>query len=295
MFKVQRDVLREVAKRDEKEIPSLLEKISEDKTLSGPGRGKIRYIGGYVLAKLKYRNSRVVKRSAFAPGKEEVMEECERQKILLNSLCSTEADLIDNTSDPESLLETKRKQNMSGSLCNISDQTFNFFQQLELKSRQLFTYEKLVDTKSKFFEVVKNLLLDDFHSKSSFSDLFRNLKEEDSDHDNECVFCDHCKTCKTLVYLYKEIMSLFIKVSMNQFRKDFLRALSVEKSKALRQKLKNREDKNKKTFNLKEVPNDNSVNKLASHLKIKSEMLRQPNFLEKNLHKITATRSLQCI
>ena len=287
MFKVQKDILKEVAQREEKEIPSVLEKISQDKQLSGPGRGKIRYIGGYVIAKLKYRNSRVVKRSAFAPGKEQMMGECKRRKELLNFLCSTEADLFDNTADPESLLETKRKQNLSGSLCNISDVMFDFFQVLELKSRQLFTYEKLVATKWKFFEVVKKLLIEDLDLKNSFTVLFRDFKEKDCDHAIESSepFCDSCKICSSLVYLYTEIMSIFIKFSMNQFRKDFLTALSVEKSKALRQKLKTREDKNKKSFNLKEVPNDTSLNKLASHLRIKSEIMRQPDILEKNCTK----------
>lgn len=174
---------------------------------------------------------------------------------------------------------------------------FDFFQVLELKSRQLFTYEKLVATKWKFFEVVKKLLIEDLDLKNSFTVLFRDFKEKDCDHAIESSepFCDSCKICSSLVYLYTEIMSLFIKVSMNQFRKDFLTALSVEKSKALRQKLKTREDKNKKSFNLKEVPNDTSLNKLASHLRIKSEILRQPDILEKKLHKSTTTRSLPCI
>lgn len=287
MFKVQQGVLKDVARREEKGIPSVLEKNSTDKPVSGPGRGKIRYIGGYVIAKLKYRNSRIVRHSAFAHGKGNVMEKCERQKNLLNSLCSSEMDLIDNTTDPESLLETKRKQNVSGSLCNIQDHTFDFFRELELKSRQLLTYGKLVETKSKFYEVIEKLLLEDMQSKSLFADLLRKFKDEDNDHDMLAVtpFCDQCKIYKTLDYLYTELVSLFIKVSINQFRKDFLTALSVEKSKALRQKVKEREVKKGKHFDLKTFQYDNSVNKIASHLRIKSEIMRQSETLEINCTK----------
>ena len=107
---------------------------------------------------------------------------------------------------------------------------------------------------------MKKLLIEDLDLKNSFTVLFRDFKEKDQRNDHAIEssepFCDSCKICSSLVYLYTEIMSLFIKVSMNQFRKDFLTALAVEKSKALRQKLKTREDKNKKSFNLKEVPND---------------------------------------
>ena len=53
MFKVQKDILKEVAQRGEKEILSVLEKISQDKQLSELGRGKIRYIGGYCNCKVK--------------------------------------------------------------------------------------------------------------------------------------------------------------------------------------------------------------------------------------------------
>lgn len=282
MFKVQRDVLKEVAEREVKEIPAVLKKISTDKPVSGPGRGKIRYIGGYVIAKLKYRNSRIVRRSAFAPGKGDVMEECERRKNLLNSLCSSEMDLIDSTTDPESLIETKRKQNVSGSLCNIQDDTFEFFRDLELKSRELLTYEKLVETKSKFYEVVEKLLLEDTQSKSLFANLLRKFTDEDSDHEMPEVvpFCDHCKSCKTMDCLYTELVRLFIKVSINQFRKDFLTALSVEKSKALRQKVREREVKKEKHFDVKTFQHDNSDNKIASHLRLKSEIMRQPDALE---------------
>lgn len=32
--------------------------VAHDAELSGPGRGKVRYVAGYVVAKLKYRNSK---------------------------------------------------------------------------------------------------------------------------------------------------------------------------------------------------------------------------------------------
>ena len=62
---------------------------------------------------------------------------------LLESLCVTYAEISQTTTDPESLFETQRKQNLTEGLCNVSDETFNFFMYLERISRELLTYETL--------------------------------------------------------------------------------------------------------------------------------------------------------
>ena len=51
--------------------PSFLHVIDTDTELIGSGRGKVRYVGGYVVAKLKYRNSKHLSSNIFAPGKQE--------------------------------------------------------------------------------------------------------------------------------------------------------------------------------------------------------------------------------
>jgi hypothetical protein len=68
---IQKDILTEIDERIDKETVQLLDKISLDETLSASGRGKIRYIGGYVVAKLKYRNSKLLRNCLFAPGKDQ--------------------------------------------------------------------------------------------------------------------------------------------------------------------------------------------------------------------------------
>jgi hypothetical protein len=78
---------------------------------------------------------------------------------------------------------------------------------------------------------------------------------------------------------------LFIKVSINQFRKDFLTALAVEKTKTLRKKLKEREAKKEKQFDVKGFQYDSSENKIVSHLRMKSEIMKRSDALETNCTK----------
>jgi hypothetical protein len=59
---IQRDIIEHVDNRSDKEIVGTLKKIPIAENLSGPARGKIRYVG-FVIAKLKYRNSRAIRSS----------------------------------------------------------------------------------------------------------------------------------------------------------------------------------------------------------------------------------------
>ena len=62
VFLIQRDIIEHVDNRSDKEIVGTLKKIPIAENLSGPARGKIRFVG-FVIAKLKYRNSRAIRSS----------------------------------------------------------------------------------------------------------------------------------------------------------------------------------------------------------------------------------------
>jgi hypothetical protein len=49
--------------------------------LGGPARGKIRYIGGYTIAKLKFRNSRIIQNSLYVKGKEDTLKVAKKQRL----------------------------------------------------------------------------------------------------------------------------------------------------------------------------------------------------------------------
>jgi ATP-dependent DNA helicase PIF1 len=278
MFYIQKQILLEVNSRTAKTIPDMLPKIAADSVLSGPGRGKIRYISGYVVAKIKYRNSKLLRNNLFKPGKEQVINSAQLNINLLDRLCTTDADIDDTCSDPHSLLETKRKQNASASLCTVTDNTFDFFKELELKTRTLLTYQNLQEQSSNMYSFVESNCIADATCLTSFASLFDCVLNEEMEEKEP-----HMYTAVTS--LHNKVICLFVKVSVCQFRRDFLTALKVEKGKALRQKIKTKMLSKPKCLNMSFIEKDQSKGKDVSHLRLKSELLVNPQFLHQNLSK----------
>ena len=287
-FNLQFIELEEVNNRSEKALPSVLEKISLEQDLATSGRGKIRYVAGYVVAKLKYRNSKVLRNSLFAPGKEKIINRAKTINEILDSFCITYADLVETTSDPESLLETQRKQNRAEALCNITDNCFHFFQKLEEHCRELLTYENLFDNRSDMYTVVESKILhSSAHEKLFLQNLVgkfyceeHGISDAELDKSHLCE-TDDCYICELIRTIFQSIICLFVKVSMAQFRRDYLSALKVYKSKALRKKVMEKSKAKTKQLDLQFLREDKSENKEAFHLRLKSELMQGSTALDK--------------
>ncbi|KAK3100053.1 hypothetical protein FSP39_013962 [Pinctada imbricata] len=283
MFKVQKDILREINDRSTKEVTDILPRIDVNLEISGPGRGKIRYIAGYVVAKLKYRNARTLRNSLFVMDKTREVSQGEMKMKLLESLSATDCELSDSV-DPESLIETRRRQNIAGSLTNVTEEAYQFFTQLEQSTRKHLTYVNLYEQKSEFFTAVETAVLNDNYLFTSLSSLFTDelIQGHGSDHSNTniCDSSSRCNICKAIRDLHSNIMSLFVKVSVSQFRRDFLSALRVEKGKALRERVSIRkEKKSSKIFDFEFIKKDFTEEKMTSHLRLQSELKANPKYL----------------
>ncbi|XP_070573995.1 uncharacterized protein [Ptychodera flava] len=105
---------------------------TEKKTFKGSvaGRGKIRYIGGWCLATLRYRKKQNVLQKLYKKKHEKEVERLDMQVKYLEHLVATE-DSLQSSAEKETLLETKRKQNVRGGLVNITDSAFHFFEKLD--------------------------------------------------------------------------------------------------------------------------------------------------------------------
>ena len=57
------------------------EKVPLEDELGGFARGKIRYIGGYTIAKLKFINSRIIQNSLYVKGKEDTLKVAKKQRL----------------------------------------------------------------------------------------------------------------------------------------------------------------------------------------------------------------------
>ena len=103
---MQKDILRE-SNNSSKVIPNVLPRIDVNAEVSGPGGGKIRYIGGYVVAELKYRNAKKLRNVLFVMSRVDEINQSESKKILLDSLGAYN---LCESEDPESLIDTRRRQ-----------------------------------------------------------------------------------------------------------------------------------------------------------------------------------------
>lgn len=266
--------------------PEPLRKPSVDKELDAAGKGKIRYISGYVIAKLKYNLSKKIRNSLFVKSKESELLNYQKQMDLLNSLCSSYAELTETCTDLSTLQEIKRKQNQREGLTNISDTTFGFFERLEIECREKLTHANLVAKGKSLYNDILNTILNQSNlfeawttclTKSATSHI---SKSENGDESNVSDLLTVMVTSvENYVLLFNYVVTLFLKVSLSQFRRDYLAHLKIEKGKALRKKVTEKSIKsNLKRFDINFYSEDKSKNKEASVCRMKSELLQNPNF-----------------
>lgn len=118
--------------------------------------------------------------------------------------------------------------------------------------------------------------------------------EERNVPDSACIssICDELVQKTTdLCFWFNRIVSLFVAVSVGQFRKDYLTSVRREETKALRKRVLEKSKKTQHKIYFSFICQDSSENKLASHLKLKSECLLNAkfymNFTKKELHFLT--------
>ena len=96
-------------------------------TESEGGRGKIRYIAGWCIHKLKQNRKRKLVQNLYNRKKVMLVEQLIIEKTMLEHLEVSEHELLETSSDLQSLQEIIRKQNTRRGLTNVSDICFNFF------------------------------------------------------------------------------------------------------------------------------------------------------------------------
>lgn len=237
-----------------------------------------------MIAKIKHNLSIKIRNSLFAEGLELYLTKLQNQMNILNSLCTSFADLKDSCKDADTLLETKRKQNEREGLTNVTDMIFEFFIKLEELCRKMLSHCNLVDYGKVLYrhvldELLKNSALFEFWVETLTNNFEVNYNSSDNDDDIDSILNSVLTSCENYLELYKEVVQLFLKVSYSQFRRDYLTYLKIEKGKALRKKVMDKSKKTVKTFNMQFLKDDTSKDKLSSHLRLKSEIMQNNQFL----------------
>jgi hypothetical protein len=257
VFDIQRECFMKLSEQLKCVKLNPIKQISN--TLSPCARGKVRYVGGYVIAKLKYRTALKIRNLLFVPGKEIELEKMQQHLQILNSLCICYDELKDITNDPESLEEIKRKQNDRESLTNITDEVYDFFVKLENRSRQNLNHENLINHGKHLHSYVQTEIKADIELYEFWLLCFSTRLEFPS---TEMDMIDNTMTeisnvlqaivtkCESHVELYNSVIDLFLCVSLSQFRRDYLAYIRQEKGKALRKKIMEKSKCKVKKFDL---------------------------------------------
>ena len=247
---------------------------------------KIRYVGGYVVAKIKYNISKRLKDVLFAKGKEKIVQHLKYKMHCVNSLTISHEEISNTTSDPDTLIEIARKQNAREGLTNITDKAFDFFLRLEdicrdrlsqinleEKGKNLFsfTYAEIC-AETVLFTMWINLISE--CALSAVVEKDSNLTPEGEDvhvvHKTLDFLITSCENCTEL---FNSVVELFLKVSFSQFRRNFLTFYKKEKIKALRKRVQARKAiSGKADMNLKSIQEDQSNRKTVSHYRLKSAL-----------------------
>lgn len=96
--------------------------------------GKISNIGGYCVLRLKSEKRKKLSTCIFNPKKRTEFEQLQTEFKTLENMEETYHVLYETSIYPETLQETKHKQNIVGGLTNISDKAYEFFVLLESTS-----------------------------------------------------------------------------------------------------------------------------------------------------------------
>lgn len=287
MFNLERSFFTELSTYLELSEPEPFQKLPEN--IDSAGNAKLRYVSGYVLAKLKYNLSKKIRNCLYVKGKEVDLSNYQCEMNILISLCSSYDELIASTKNPDTLSEVKRKQNERESLTNISDFTFEFFKTLELFCRERLTHKRLVDMGQFLFRVVKDEVITDYELFQAWVNCVTNSRplcqiERNNDDISE-ILDDIVMSCDSYIVLFQCAVILYLKVSFSQFRKTYLTYLKKEKGIALRKKVMKKTKQMPKSFNITFFNEDNSSNKEVSMLRLKSELMQNRIFL--NEHSFT--------
>jgi hypothetical protein len=179
-------------------------------------------------------------------------------------MCISYGDLQLTTDDPSSLEEIRRKQNLSESLTNISDDAFDFFSYLEVLCRTELDHSNIVEYGKDLYAQVRKHLLTDSVLFQKWLTLFKVSTKAEYAETSESVddiLCGMIDICISNIEIFDEVVTMFLKVAFSQFRRDYLSYIKKEKGKALRKKVTERFNKCSKAIDMQFLREDKSVGK----------------------------------
>ena len=206
------------------------ERHVQQRAVTTESYGKVRYVGGYCVSSLRQYYRRIRATNCYKSGVDDQNKynNAVSKMSILEGFAVHEHILELHTAFPESLIETASRQNITRGLTNITDQLFTFFISLCKKCLSLLVDRNLNIYAKEFFNRIMDCIVDDSLLYEEFVKCIETITQKMT-HDESGVMEDLIDSVCAAEQLYKEIVKKFLMVMMNQFMRDFLQSLAVEK------------------------------------------------------------------
>lgn len=261
-------------------------KTSCDICISDFAHGKIRYVGGRAVAKVKYHNTNLVRNDLRNFG--QIYNQQAKVKVsLLQTTIVSQAD-VECSKYSRSIIDVKRKQNLSCGLTNISDNTFEFFLELEKIRIPLYSEDQLRIHGQNMLQHIHSTVLKNEKLFSLWTSLFSKLQTSmftlDSDSDDcSLIVSDMIDGASAIVCLFEDIVQSYLRVTDSEYRKKLLEDIGQKKSMELRKKVLTKGKAQTSTTNtdisIDALLKTTCSNREAYHLKLKAALLENSGIL----------------
>ena len=231
--------------------------------------GKVRYVGGWVIAKLIQANRKYINTNISSTNMLVKSEMNELIKLLESLLMHSST--VHNKSEYLGSLEfTDLKQFRDNTLVYISDETFIFFMELEQLRVTLLCQSKLYLLKSDLLTMAVSTVKQNQNLLGHWTSLFE----------------EHC--CKNLLKdLFCQAVDKYFHMGCGQFLRDFKRDHNVKKNEAHRKRVVERrpakQQKDDK-ITIKCLSEDQSSNKQYSHRLLVAIVTKQPGVFNSSVY-----------
>ena len=279
-FAINAAIIHEASKATSDHIPNQAPLFVDVNSLPVEIQGKIRYCGGWALAKTRDTFRRYIKENLFS-RKESLqgrVKECYVKKKAVDSLTSPSSSIHSSSVFPDTLSITDRRQYSKGGLTHITDSAHKFFLALEEKRIQLMNSERLKLCKSNLVSSAINIVQDDTRLLETWNSSISALCDEDT---TQALTADLRKD------IFHDVVERYFKMGAGQFLRDFRRDNQIQRTEAHRKRVAEKakkDDAKKSKITIQEVKEDRSEGKVVTHKQLQALCTKHPKVFESRLY-----------
>lgn len=226
--------------------------VTTPRQMTSGCKARVRYVGGYCISKIRYRYLQKQMTSSYKTSvhDQEQYEESATIVKMLDALKVNES-VIQRTSEiPETLIDVSRRQNFLRGLTHVSDDLYYFFIQLCEACLKCLIDKNMHIHGSHIHDHCLDYIIRSKDIHETFVGIISHVcsdKDWISSEDGvvSAVLYEVTLKASSINIIYNEVVRKFVMVMLNQYRKDLLQALSVEKTLAHRKQIQTRKAKKK--------------------------------------------------